>query len=172
MQYSEQINDVIINYTLDNYIRVYTKDEAKEGYLLDTTRYSSFAKNDVLGLKIDGVPITPEYLKENVAYKEGNNILQGTYKYVYNSKNEKCYYDNNNGKFFKVINDKRLYLSDSCKAGEYKEVDIYKPYYDTSDFPSAIYQVLNGENKGIWYYIDEANQYQKLLNKYYFVRDI
>ena len=81
--------DVTVNYTLDNYIRVYgTVDgeyQTKEGYLVVCGSNSNEGVNNVKNgriseIKYRGAEIKPETLKENV-YIVGEEIKQ--YQYIY-----------------------------------------------------------------------------------------
>lgn len=108
--YTAQVGDYTINYTLDGYIRVFGNGETREGYVLD--KAISVPQNSIDGITYDGNIITPEGLYENIVV-EGN--IEG-YKYIYNSNNDKRYYDTNG--FFTVDkNYKKVYLP---------EVDVRK----------------------------------------------
>ena len=88
--YSETIGDVVVNYTLDNYVRIYSSKANKEaeGYLVyfDETSTtipriygtSSIAISDT---KYNGIKIEPETLTEQISYTEllgdvsGNGVV-------------------------------------------------------------------------------------------------
>ena len=100
--YSERIVhddiDVVINYSLDNYITIYGKIKsesvAKSGYLIADT------KN-----------VGTEVLSENISiYNEDTkDTTIETYNYVYSSDHEKIYFDKNENKLFKMIDYKKQY---------------------------------------------------------------
>ena len=128
--YSEEIGSTIVNYSLDNYIKVYTESMAKEGYLIDTSQLksvSALSPTNSLHIKYNDTEISPEILKENVAYVDDRgNIQKREYMYVYNINNEKCYYDSDQSVFFKIINNQKVNLDNNCQVGayncEYKQI--------------------------------------------------
>ena len=89
--------DVTVNYTLDNYIRVYgTVDgeyQTKEGYLVVCDSNSNEGVNNVKNgriskIKYRGAEIKPETLKENV-YIVGEEVKE--YPYIYDQYDNKLY---------------------------------------------------------------------------------
>lgn len=102
--YSERIVhddiDIVINYSLDNYITVYGKIDnesvVRSGYLVADT------KN-----------VGTEVLSENVSiYNEDTKVTSiETYNYVYSSSHEKIYLDENENKLFKMIDYKKQYTN-------------------------------------------------------------
>ena len=79
-----------INYTLDNYIRIYGKDFQLEGYI-------NFSEN------VEGTD--RRYLTETIMYKDelGDDLKKGEFIYIYNSNGEKRYYDEVEDNYF-VLN--------------------------------------------------------------------
>lgn len=228
--YSETIGDVVVNYTLDNYVRIYSSKANKEaeGYLVyfDTTstipRIYGTSSVAVTDTKYNGIKIEPETLTEQISYTEilgdvngngslneidvdyirrysdehrdsifnpnladidGNGVIDEndaslveqmiangtskkvsslkTYKYVYNSNNQKLYYDEDLEKFFKLSDGEKKYLSNPLEISdcEFKSVSILtgKENY------MKLYQALNGNNKGGWYtYSDSTKKYAEL----------
>lgn len=235
--YSETIGDVVVNYTLDNYVRIYSSkaDREAEGYLVyfnDTTTtlpriYGTPVA--VTDTKYNGIKIEPETLTEQILYKEillkgdvnldgvvdifdvralnqivegiytaeyifdvcdvdGNGVINDndyeqlhnkvgeyiefsdneievsmlkTYKYVYNSNNQKIYYDEDLNKFFKLSDGEKKYLSNPLEISdcEFKSVSILSG----KDNYMKLYQALNGKNKGGWYtYSDSTKKYTEL----------
>lgn len=176
--YSETIGDVVVNYTLDNYVRIYSSKANKEaeGYLVyfnDTTTTIPRIYDTpvaVTSTKYNGIKIEPETLTEQISYTEISKDEDGnskkvsklkTYKYVYNSNNQKLYYDEDVNKFFKLSDGEKNYLSNNSKTSdcEYKTVSILT---DKQNY-MRLYQALNGENKGSWYtYNDTTKKYTEL----------
>ena len=97
-RYIDGNTDVVINYTLDNYIKIYGNVNGvyniKSGYLIDTSSVS-VPKNEYMisGIKSEtGKNIVPENLKEQIYY-EGLSEPQ-VYPYVYEcDQNTKVYFD-------------------------------------------------------------------------------
>ena len=149
VEYSEKKNNIVINYTLDNYIRAYTNSDAREGYLIDTTKLKNINGGNpinTMNIVYDGNEIKPEELSENVRYIDTDgSINENIYNYVYNTTNEKCYYDKTENRFFKIINNKRVNLNIEMApnmAGiEYKAISIIDE--NTGEI-KKIYQALNG----------------------------
>ena len=161
--YSEKVkkgaDDYIINYTLDNYIRVYWKTRPgeqgyKEGYLIDTTKITGI---NTTRIKYDEKSIEAEVLLENVAYLDDhNNIRIGYYQYVYNMYNEKCYFDETLSKWFKVKDNKRIDL-ENCKYGDYGCEYKVMRLIDNRGNLLTLYQLINrAEDIGIHSSLDEC----------------
>lgn len=112
VEYSEQIGDITVAYTLDNYIKVYGKfssnnsfknyggDKAKllkdrltdttsyyvqeEGYLLDFDGSDEIEEKKIGELEYNGTPIYEETLTENVAYKDDAGVYhEEEFAYIY-----------------------------------------------------------------------------------------
>ena len=164
--YDDNGNDYIINYTLDNYIRVYGEVQSKEGYVLNSSDEIIVPENSISGITFNGEEIVPEILKENIYVR--NSVTEEaelkTYQYIYNSNNDKRYYDATVDKFF-MLSEKnvKVYLPESEIGGtlaEYKKLLICPN--DTSynwDY-LELYQLLNGDDRN-WYYKDRDDHYIK-----------
>ena len=169
--------DVTVNYTLDNRIYVYGKDNTKDieetGCLVyfDNTctmpritiknnaeeEDEIIVNNKISETTFFGSSIEPEMLTEQILYKNSAGQMElGTYLYIYDVTSTKYYYDGTTDKFF-TLNAQRekveLSDDDSIEAGDengnckYKSVSIL-----TSDSTyKKLYQVLNGRDKGKWY---------------------
>lgn len=174
--------NVIVNYTLDNRIYVFGTIDGeyieKDGYLV----YFDSAKTKLPMINVttpdpkndgdikvwDGVStakygdtyIEPEILEEQILYKDdaGNYQLE-TFKYVYNIKDEKLYYDEGNKRFFRLRSDKtKDHISETAKPTgsnmtgcEFKSVSVlWGDNGDTTEY-KKIYQLLNGPDQGKWY---------------------
>lgn len=158
----------VINYTLDNYVRIYGEDCAREGYIIDnfydglTGCRIEVPVNSISGIKFDGVGITSETLSENIAIRNSQDeeVQIKNYTYIYNSNNDKRYYDNDTGKFFTVDkNYVKVYLANTevgTALAEYKKV-LVRPNLHNWEY-LELYQLLNGYDN-TWYYIDSNNQY-------------
>ena len=160
-EYNEK--DYVINYTLDNYVRVYGKDESREGYILKNYSYI-FDENNFLD-KVNNIDIDPENLAENVAIRNSKEeeIQVENYTYIYNSNNEKRYYDTDSGKFFSIDN---YYVKNYDLPDEYKKVSILQS--GGTEY-LELYQKLNGGDM-TWYYKTAENEYvaysyQPVINK-------
>lgn len=170
--YTTTYKNHVINYTLDNYIRVYCEDgEAKEGYIIDTVSMT-YNGNNRRTLYYDNKYITPETLSENIAVKNNSGEIEvKEYMYIYNSNNDKRYYDDTEEKFFIVNkNYNKVYLPDvdaGNSLAEYKKLLVKK---DNNSY-EEIYQLLNKNDNNNWYSIDSDGKYQLLYqytqNHYY-----
>ncbi|MDO5555303.1 MAG: hypothetical protein Q4G09_01195, partial [Clostridia bacterium] len=138
--------NIVVNYTLDNYIKIYGKIDGtyitKSGYLIDT----GDIKIKDNKIEKDNIKIKPENLSEQVLYynKDGTAVC-GVYDYIYEAKyNTKVYFDNDRP--FQVnSNGVRTDLSDSTST--YKKLSI-KTGDDTY---TEIYQGLVDDKKEKWY---------------------
>ena len=101
-RYANENVDVTVNYTLDNYIRVYgTVDgeyQTKEGYLVVCDSNSNEGVNNVKNgriseIKYRGAEIKPETFKENV-YIVGEEVKE--YPYIYDLYDNYLYWDGSN----------------------------------------------------------------------------
>ena len=164
--YTKTYDDYVINYTLDNYIRIYGKLQSKEGYVIDgfgTNNTIEIPVKNVSGIKVNGYDILAETLTENIYVKENGTVSElKTYPYIYNSNNDKRYYDVANGKFFTLnTKNQKIYIPDAEIGGtlaEYKKVLVRTD--NTSWNYIELYQLINNDNND-WYYIDNNNQYIK-----------
>ena len=138
-EYNENGRKYIINYTLDNYIRIIGENVQKEGYILDDL---DSLESDILYNPTSFL----EKLDENVAYRDDidNEIVVGNFKYIYNSEGEKRYYDPSSSSFFIVdVNNVRQFLPETyagTASAEYKKFT----YIDSNhqDY-TTVYQLLN-----------------------------
>ena len=199
--------NLAVNYTLDNRIYVYgTQNDKyieKEGYLvsfdsdteLPTIKIKNkrffqnaidhsivntiYSKTEENGNK-NKTLIEPETLEEQIIYYDetsGEYRLE-TFKYLYDAKHRKLYYDDGKDNFFMLDEDnKRNYLStdNSIIAGDeecyYKYVSVVT--HDEGDELTyrKIFQVLNGKNKGMWYinFNNDSEELEKTSTK---IRDV
>ena len=129
--------DVVINYTLDNYIRVYgkigTDTVSKAGYLA-----------------IGGIEASnnPENLTEIVAWRKEDEQTYtiDEYSYVYSEGKEKVYFDSN-GKPFTVNANNIRYDLENRTGVTYKKIATGIENGEVT----YVYQALCGEEKGIVY---------------------
>lgn len=157
--YTTMYEDYVINYTLDNYIRINGKNQSKEGYI--TQDLIKVPENRVIGITVNGKEIKTEILSEYIYIKDKTE--PENYAYIYNSNNDKRYYDETEDRFF-VLNDEnvKVFLPDSYvghSLAEYRKLlvctNINGDYIE-------LYQLLNSSTGDTnWYYKDGANQYLK-----------
>ncbi len=164
--YTTTYGNYVINYTLDNYIRIYGDIQSKEGYVLSEDE--SITKpdiNSISEIKYNGKSIEPEILKEKIYVRDNpeNDAVLKEYKYIYNSNNDKRYYGDD-GIFF-IVNDdciKQVLPSENIVVGstlaEYKKVLIC-PNSNNNNY-LELYQLING-NDNAWYYKGSNNEYIK-----------
>lgn len=158
----------IINYTLDNYIRIIEENESKEGYIIEDyggENKIEISVNSMGGIKYNDNGIWPEELSENIYVKEnyqGEAELK-TYPYLYNSNNDKRYYDSEKNQFFTLnSNHVKVYLPEvdaGHSSAEYKKLLLRTSNNANWDY-IKLYQLLNRNDK-TWYYKDSNNQYVK-----------
>jgi len=163
--YTSIEEDYIVNYTLDNYIRIYGEIQSKEGYVVEDfgrTNTIEVPVNSVSDIKANGNEILAETLTENIYVREDltqDAVLQ-EYPYIYNSNNDKRYYDSSEDKFF-MLNDKnvKVFLPESYVGhtlAEYKKLLIRRT--DTEYL--ELYQILNSDSlDNKWYYKEGKNKY-------------
>lgn len=176
--------DVTVNYTLDNYIRVYGKvgtgDEdksvAKEGYLVvcDSDKgVENVTSGSINEIKYRGAVIEPETLKENV-YADGE---VGEYPYIYDQYDNKLYWDKEadpnedgvkEGNYFLVDKyNKKVYLQNALPAGDagfsitnrFRKISI--PMFNGSEWTvQKVFQILNPGGGYYFYFQDESGNLQ------------
>ena len=128
----EDGNNYVINYTLDNYVRIYGNGVAKEGYILDKDDAINIAGSTVT---FNGTTIEPEELSENIAtYKVGyikdaeGNLKN--YPYKTDATGEKIYYDDapteGEPTYFKINNSSYKKIK---VEGEYTPDEEPEPIY-------------------------------------------
>lgn len=165
--------DVTVNYTLDNYIRVYGKvgngDEdksvAKEGYLVvcDKNEGVKNVRNGIISeIEYREAEIKPETLKENV-YADG---YVKEYPYIYDQYDNKLYWDG--GNYFSVDKDnKKVYLQNALPEGDagfsinnrFRKISI--PIYNGTEWTvQKIFQILNPGGEYYFYFQDESGNLQ------------
>lgn len=170
--YTTTYDNYVINYTLDNYVRIYGNGVAREGYILEDSDNIEITENSIDEIKFNDIQIDTEILTENVAVTITNpegtteTVIQN-YPYIYNSNNDKRYYEGD--KFFTIrkILDKetrenkyeRFYLPDTTvgtAVAEYKKLLVC---VDTTNGEFIeLYQLLNGvDNK--WYVKNSDNSF-------------
>ncbi len=169
--YTKNGTNYVINYTLDNYVRIYKENEAWEGYIIkeygDETKYN--VPKESTTITFNGTRIQPEWLNEYVPVRNSrnDNIEVKNYAYIYNSNNDKRYYESeageNQGKFF-IINSEyvKVYLPDAEEnnsLAEYKKILIR--FKEDSPEYIELYQLLNKDEGNTWYYKDSNGKYNK-----------
>lgn len=176
--YSERLkngtDDITVNYTLDNYIRIYGKVTidgtekfvSKSGYLIDTTRIVGGLKNGdtpkkINQLKVDGSNLTPEKLKENITYfnhlntgKDLRAWKKGEYNYIYDVDKNKIYYDDDNDgidddKWFKVSATGERTNIEDLTTPVYKQLSVPMVRNHNETYARLYYELK--EQK--WYFI-------------------
>lgn len=181
--------DITVNYTLDNYIRVYgkvgTSDEdksvAKEGYLVVCATSNSGADanigvyinqsgNNISDIKYRGAEIVPETLKEQVYYidEEGNNHVV-EYPYIYDQYDNKLYWDKTEENYFSVDKyNKKVYLQNALPEGDagfsitnrFRKISI--PMYDNREDEwtvQKVFQILNPGGGYKFYYENQSGAF-------------
>lgn len=155
----------VIDYTLDNYIRIYSEDNIKAGNLVYFNSYTDVKSIQGTVKKptiiYNGNKIEPEILTEQVIFGKNiagsdNTKVTKTYKYIYDIQNEKYYYEEegeNTGQFFRVVNGEKRYLAKDVSVGEfgakYRKVAMY-----VGDKKIDVYQLLNDKEDQENWYID------------------
>lgn len=168
--------DVTVNYTLDNYIRVYgnVDDEyqAKEGYLVvcDDDAGVRVNKNggSISGITYRGATIKPEALTEQVYTDEGVK----EYQYIYDQYDNKLYWDGS--KYFSVDkNNKKVYLQNALPEGDagfsitnrFRKISI--PMYDNREDEwtvQKVFQILNPGGEYKFYYENQSGAFVEFTN--------
>lgn len=164
--------DVTVNYTLDNYIRVYgTVDgeyQTKEGYLVVCDSNSNEGVNNVKNgriseIKYRGATIKPEALTEQVYTDEGVK----EYQYIYDQYDNKLYWDGS--KYFSVDkNNKKVYLQNALPEGDagfsitnrFRKISI--PMYDNREDEwtvQKVFQILNPGGGYKFYYENQSGAF-------------
>ena len=159
--YESNGDNYVINYTLDNYVRIYGKNESKEGYIIEDFGNTNIIEipvnSDYISsiIKYNGKEIKQEILTENIYVKDTNSdeAQLKNYPYIYNSNNDKRYYDEVADKFFTLNNSNvKVYLPDTevgTAIAEYKKILIRTS--NTNWDYLELYQLLNGSDN-TWYY--------------------
>ena len=140
-RYVHETTDITVNYTLDNYIKIYGKVNnfplEKEGYLVvcddENNGIATLNSNSINNIIYKNAQINSETLKEQILYKTTfggstvNNIEE--YVYVYDKDKNKVYYDNSTGNFFTISNSKEKKTLSKAKSNNDKnEFLIYNRF--------------------------------------------
>lgn len=170
--------DITVNYTLDNYIRVYGtvngEYQAKEGYLVvcatsnsvddaNVGVYINQSGNNISDIKYRGAEIKPETLKENI-YADGN---VAEYPYIYDQYDNKLYWDDSARNYFSVDKyNKKVYLQNALPEGDagfsitnrFRKISI--PMSNGSEWTvQKVFQILNPEGGFKFYYENESGAF-------------
>lgn len=167
-RYVNENIDVTVNYTLDNYIRVYGtvdgKYQTKEGYLVvcdNNQGVENVNSGNISGIEYRGAVIKPETLKENV-YADGK---EGEYPYIYDQYDNKLYWDGSN--YFSVDKyNNKVYLQDALPEGDagfsitnsFRKISI--PMSNGSELTvQKVFQILNPGGGFKFYYENESGAF-------------
>ena len=174
-RYVRDNTDITVNYTLDNYIRVYgTVDgeyQAKEGYLVvcdDNAGVENVSQNgSISGIKYRGATIKPETLAEQV-YTDGEGVKE--YQYIYDQYDNKLYWDGS--KYFSVDkNNKKVYLQNALPEGDagfsitnrFRKISI--PMYSNGEWTvQKVFQILNPVGGYKFYYENQSGAFVEFTN--------
>lgn len=168
--------DVTVNYTLDNYIRVYGtvngEYQAKEGYLVvcDDDAGVRVNKNggSISGITYRGATIKPEALTEQVYTDEGVK----EYQYIYDQYDNKLYWDGSN--YFSVDKyNNKVYLQNALPEGDagfsitnrFRKISI--PMYDNREDEwtvQKVFQILNPGGGYKFYYENQSGAFVEFTN--------
>lgn len=158
--------DIVINYSLDNYIAIYGKingvEVLKSGYLV--TGVST--EGDTI--KYKGNEIGKEELKENISIITNENTKETEikeYPFVYDINHEKIYFDKNedgslNGKLFRVADYKKQYVIDTVYQYRYKLNPANNKYEKSKELVESTN--TSDESARVYYY--EANDFTQWVN--------
>lgn len=161
--YSEMLsNGVIINYTLDNYITVYSEDSIKSGYLTSPSKIGGITDKNISNITFEGQKVERELLSEKIAYYKGDNIETKTFNYIYEAENNTKIYYGNDRKFFRLNKDLQIVYIDSLTEPIYKKYSI--PKNDGRDTECIeLYQNLNDKK---FYTKNNAEKYEEATETY------
>lgn len=156
--------DLVVNYTLDNYVKIYGKIEkeneeateyeyvSKEGYLTDTTKINGITTGGtVAGISFNNRSMLPEILMENVVYYTEYNptfTRVDDVPYVYTKDKQKVYFkdiDNDTKEDIFFINSKNK--AEKIAGSYYKKLTIPRKVGSNISY-TEIYQDLTD---GTWY---------------------
>lgn len=173
--------DITVNYTLDNYIKIYgtidnwSNSISKEGYLVvcdNDDGVNNVSDNSINGITYRGSQIGPETLTENV-YINGEGTIN--YTYVYDQNNNKVYWDARANRFFEVSkSNTKVYLPEQKAedTSEFKQFNRFKkisvPQIDSISRKVSIktlWQLLNPIKKADATYETNGYIYDSLYNK-------
>lgn len=176
--------DITVNYTLDNYIRVYGtvngEYQAKEGYLVvcDDDAGVRVNKNggSISGITYRGATIKPETLTEQVYTVDDGKVKK--YSYIYDQYDNKLYWDNKDGtnedNYFSVDkNNNKVYLQTALPEGDagfsitnrFRKISI--PMYDNREDEwtvQKVFQILNPGGEYKFYYENQSGAFVEFTN--------
>lgn len=152
--------DITVNYTLDNYIKIYgtidnwTNSISKAGYLVNPSEITGITNGNITGIKYKGSDIRPENLTEYVYV--GGSVSSYPYSYIYDQNNNKLYWDTTQNKFFEVSkNHTKVFLPEQKAVGtsEFKQFNRFRKIsVKDGDKVKIILQLLSpGTNFGKLY---------------------
>lgn len=179
-QYKKRDTDIIVNYTLDNYITIHGKINGnyltKSGYYIDTSYVKNMPrgtwKNIIINKKNNDITIQPETLNEIIWYKDLSEPKG--YDYVYASDNTKVYFEGDTT--FQVNSSgERINLSDLTSVKYKKLVILNRNNNSTTEIYQALtdgtYRILLDGNyrnleikAGKWYYNMEGEEYPESID--------
>ena len=171
--------DITVNYTLDNYIRVYGtvngEYQAKEGYLVvcgDNAGVENVSPNgSISGITYRGATIKPEKLTEQV-YTTADDGQVKEYPYIYDQYDNKLYWDGSN--YFSVDkNNNKVYLQNALPEGDagfsitnrFRKISI--PMYDNREDEwtvQKVFQILNPGGGYKFYYENQSGAFVEFTN--------
>lgn len=163
--YSEGSTNIIINYTLDNYIKVYGEVngtyENRAGYLVNTDEIEPTSGSTEV--KFNGKEIKPETLTETIWYEGIKDDIPQEFTYIYASDNTKVYFDGDTP--FQVgSTNKRTDLSDTNSV-KYKKLSIYNGTNEYYEVFQALNNSKNGNiEKGKWYKSTDTKNPEEATN--------
>lgn len=135
--------DIVINYTLDNYIVIYGMIDGsyvtKSGYLIKIAPDENgqgvyISGNDVY---YNGIKIEEESLEETIITIDDTGYNKSSYKYTYDANNNKIYYEPASNRWFMLkSNSEKVYINFQGSTTN----DSAKKYYrEAKDFTEWIY---------------------------------
>lgn len=149
-KYVDGSKEVIVNYTLDNFITVYYKNgstyETRSGYLINPSEWNRDTS------QYDGIDIVDTALTEKLLFKtkdSSDNYETGTYEYI-NYQSQKIYKDNSNpslGKYFRYEDYQKTYISPGTQTE--RDIDAY---------------IGAEDNNGAYQYFEEAKVFSEWVN--------
>lgn len=167
--YTKAIENYTINYTLDNYVRIFGKNgesvETKEGYIIENYESIVIPEYSINGIKYNNISILPEVLTENIIIKEENELIPKKYEYIYNSNADKRYYDGENFFVIDFNHNKRILkgVDANSSLAEFKKIVVR---VNDNDYLN-LYQLLNPykpEDEGLYVYNTLEKKYKKYKN--------
>lgn len=174
-RYVNENIDVTVNYTLDNYIRVYGtvdgKYQTKEGYLVvcdNNQGVENVNSGNISGIEYRDAVIKPETLKENV-YADGK---EGEYPYIYDQYDNKLYWDGSN--YFSVDKyNNKVYLQDALPEGDagfsitnrFRKISIPVKNRQNEWTVQKVFQILNPGGGSKFYYENESGAFVEFTEK-------